>query len=47
MKCWQFLKGKSDFGSIQIDGIWRRITNEELYRTFKKSDIINFISTLD
>lgn len=40
--CHQFIfEGKflrSIFGGIQIDGIWGRRINAELYRTFKNTD---------
>ncbi|GFX72186.1 uncharacterized protein TNCV_1954621 [Trichonephila clavipes] len=31
------------FGGIQENGTWRRRSNLELYRSYKESDIINFI----
>ncbi|GFW28917.1 uncharacterized protein TNCV_202401 [Trichonephila clavipes] len=31
------------FGGIQENGIWRRRSNLELYRSYKEFDIVNFI----
>ncbi|GFT11914.1 uncharacterized protein TNCV_2319341 [Trichonephila clavipes] len=34
---------RSIFGGIQENGTWRRRSNLELYRSYKESDIVNFI----
>ncbi|GFV65494.1 uncharacterized protein TNCV_1737311 [Trichonephila clavipes] len=34
---------RSIFGGIQENGTWRRRLNLELYRSYKESDIVNFI----
>ncbi|PRD30671.1 UNVERIFIED_CONTAM: hypothetical protein NCL1_25721 [Trichonephila clavipes] len=31
------------FGGIQENGMWRRRSNFELYQSYKKSGIVNFI----
>ncbi|GFX03525.1 uncharacterized protein TNCV_4751101 [Trichonephila clavipes] len=34
------------FGGIQENGTWRRRSNLELYQSYKKSDLVNFIKIL-
>ncbi|GFW39812.1 uncharacterized protein TNCV_2419781 [Trichonephila clavipes] len=34
---------RSIFGGIQENGTWRRRSSLELYRSYKESDIVNFI----